>query len=208
GDLRGGLVFDDLVVVEARVGRHRGARQGGMGECEQGADGCGERAEAGEANEFHSFLLVSGLSARLAAPATVQASGDVRMTGLFDWGLGEARKDPGGSPTTWDALTRTSPVRLRRSPLWRRKSSGCCGLLTARRTRRSGSRLSKLQDYFPLRLPPPRPGLCVALIPGPASAAIDLDRGDGRAAPVDRLAPPAPSAPPAPPRLPPSHSPS
>src|SRR5262245_9310251 len=66
-----------------------------MGECEQGADGCGERAEAGEANEFHSFLLVSGLSARLAAPATVTASGDVRMTGLFDWGPGRSEERSG-----------------------------------------------------------------------------------------------------------------
>src|SRR5215467_12442333 len=129
-----------------------------MGECEQGADGCGERAEAGEANEFHSFLLVSGLSARLAAPATVTASGDVRMTGLFDWGLGEARKDPGGSPTTWDALTRTSPVRLRRSPLWRRKSSGCCRLLTAPTHEKVGVTPLEVAGLLPAPTPsaPPR----------------------------------------------------
>src|SRR2546421_4507272 len=42
--------------------------------------------------------------------------------------------------------------------------------------------------YGPLRLPPRRPGLRVRLIPGHASAAIDLAVGRGRASPVDRTA--------------------
>jgi hypothetical protein len=42
--------------------------------------------------------------------------------------------------------------------------------------------------YAPLRLPPRRPGLRGRLIPGPASAAIDLTRGRGRASPVDQPA--------------------
>jgi hypothetical protein len=42
--------------------------------------------------------------------------------------------------------------------------------------------------YAPLRLPPRRPGLRGRLIPGPASAAIDLARGRGRASPVDQPA--------------------
>src|SRR5262245_55292210 len=42
--------------------------------------------------------------------------------------------------------------------------------------------------YAPLRLPSRRPGLRGRLIPGPASAAIDLARGRGRPSPVDQPA--------------------
>lgn len=44
------------------------------------------------------------------------------------------------------------------------------------------------QYYYPLRLPPHCPGLRCGLIPGPASAAIDLTHGCGRVSPSSRSA--------------------